>query len=50
MLRKKWQWYLLTMVRQTVKTTAIKQLVDACYTRYRQGCVTNVQQGDVPAR
>jgi len=50
MLRKKWQWYLLTMVRQTVKTTAVKQLVDACYTRYRHGFVTNVQKGDVPSR
>jgi hypothetical protein len=24
--------------------------VDACYTRYREGFVTNVQKGDVPAR
>jgi len=50
MLRKKWQWHLLTMVRQTVKTKESKQLVDACYTRYREGFVTNVQKGDVPAR
>ena len=50
MLRKKWQWHLLTMLRQTVKTKDIKRLVDACYTRYREGCVTNVQQGDVPSR
>jgi hypothetical protein len=50
MLRKKWQWYLLTMLRQTVKTQEMKRLVDACYTRYREGFVTNVQKGDVPAR
>jgi Putative transposase/Transposase zinc-binding domain len=50
MLRKKWQWYLLTMLRQTVKTQEIKRLVDACYARYRAGFVTNVQKGDVPAR
>ena len=50
LLRKKWQWYLLTMLRQTVKTQEIKRLVDACYTRYREGFVTNVQKGDVPAR
>src|SRR6266568_9030452 len=31
MLRKKWQWHLLTMLRQTVKTKDIKRLVDACY-------------------
>jgi Putative transposase/Transposase zinc-binding domain len=50
MLRKKWQWYLLTMLRQTVKTQEIKRLVDVCYTRYREGFVTNVQKGDVPSR
>jgi hypothetical protein len=50
MLRKKWQWHLLTRLRQTLKTKEIKQLVDACYTRYREGFVTNVQKGDVPSR
>jgi len=50
LLRKKWQWHLLTMLRQTVKTKEITRLVDACYTRYREGFVTNVQKGDVPAR
>jgi hypothetical protein len=50
MLRKKWQWHLLTMLRQTVKTKEIHRLVDACYTRYREGFVTNVQKGDVPSR
>jgi len=50
MLRKKWQWYLLTMLRQTVKTQEMKRLVDACYTRYREGFVTNVQKGNVPAQ
>jgi Putative transposase/Transposase zinc-binding domain len=50
LLRKKWQWHLLTMLRQTVKSKEIHRLVDACYTRYREGFVTNVQKGDVPAR
>jgi len=50
MLRKKWQWHLLTMLRQTVKTREIQRLVAACYTRYREGFVTNVQKGDVPSR
>jgi hypothetical protein len=49
-LRKKWQWHLLTMLRQTVKTKEINRLIDACYTRYREGFVTNVQKGEVPAR
>jgi hypothetical protein len=50
MLRKKWQWHLLTMLRQTLKTKESKRLVDACDTRYRAGFVTNVQKGDVPSR
>jgi hypothetical protein len=50
MLRKKWQWHLLTMLRQTVKTQEIHRLVNTCYTKYRRGFVTNVQKGDVPAR
>jgi hypothetical protein len=49
-LRTKWQWYVLTMRRQTVKTQAIHRLVDACYTKYRNGFVTNVPKGDVPSR
>src|SRR5215510_14767090 len=50
MLRKKWQWHLLTMLRQKVKTPEIRRLIDTCYTRYREGFVTNVQKGDVPTR
>jgi putative transposase/transposase-like zinc-binding protein len=50
LLRRKWQWHLLTRLRQPVKTHEMAQLVDACYTRYREGCVTNVQKGDVPTR
>jgi Putative transposase len=38
------------MLRQTVKTQEIKRLVDVCYTRYREGFVTNGQKGDVPSR
>ena len=49
LLRKKWQWHLLTMLRQTVKTKEIPRLVDTCYRRYREGFVTNVQKGDVPS-
>jgi hypothetical protein len=48
LLRRKWQWHLLTMLRQTLATDAVKQLVDACVTRYPNGLVTNVQQGLSP--
>ena len=50
MLRKKWQWYVLTMLRHTLKTREITRLVDLCYTRYQNGSVTHVQKGDVPSR
>src|SRR5215216_4918800 len=38
------------MLRQTLKIKGINRLVDACYTRYREGFVTNVQKGDVLSR
>jgi hypothetical protein len=50
MLRKKWQWYVLTMLRHTVKTKEMDRLVDLGYTRYQNGFVTNVHKGDVPSR
>jgi hypothetical protein len=50
LLRRKWQWHLLTMLRQTLKTAAINQLVDACFSKYPDGLVTNVQKGQVPSQ
>src|SRR5262245_42146336 len=49
-LRRKWQWHLLTMLHQTLKTEAIEQLVDVCFRKYPDGLVTNVQKGQVPAQ
>ena len=50
LLRRKWQWHLLTMLRQALKTDAVNRLVDACFTRYPDGLVTHVQKGHVPAQ
>jgi hypothetical protein len=50
LLRRKWQWHLLTMLRQTLKTDAVHRLVDACFGQYPEGLVTNVQKGAVPAQ
>jgi hypothetical protein len=50
LLRRKWQWHLLTMLRRTLQTKAIEQLVDACFRQYPNGLVTNVQKGQVPAQ
>jgi Putative transposase len=49
LLRRKWQWHLLCMVRRTRKSDAINRLVDRCFTPYPNGLVTNVQKGQVPA-
>src|SRR6266704_356310 len=50
LLRRKWQWHLLRMVRQTLKTEAVHQLVDTCFRKYPNGLVTNVQKGQVPSQ
>lgn len=50
LLRKQWPWSLRTMRRQTVKTQEMTRRVAGCDTRYRAECVSNMHQGDVPAR
>ena len=50
LLRRKWQWHLLTMLRRTLETDAIHQLVDTCFRKYPDGLVTNVQKGAVPSQ
>jgi predicted SnoaL-like aldol condensation-catalyzing enzyme len=50
LLRRTWQWHLLTMLRQLLQTEAIKQLVDAWFRKYPNGLVTNVQKGTVPSQ
>jgi hypothetical protein len=50
LLRRKWQWHLLTMLRQTLQTATVNQLVDTCFRKYSDGLVANVQKGAVPAQ
>ena len=50
LLRRTWQWHLLTTLRQTLQTDAMKQLVDTCCRKYPDGLVTNVQKGALPAQ
>jgi Putative transposase len=45
-----WQWHLLTMLRQTLKTEAVAELVDTCFRTSPNGLVTNVQKGALPAQ
>lgn len=50
MLHKKWQWYVLEMLREEMDTEEIEQLVDTCYRSYPKGFVADVQKGKVPGR
>src|SRR3989442_5769676 len=50
MLRKKWQWHLLTMLRQTVKTPEMRRVVGNGDKRHRAGVVWEVPKGGSPAR
>jgi hypothetical protein len=49
LLRRQWQWHLLTMLRQTLQTEASNELVDACFRKSPNGLVTNVHKGQVPS-
>lgn len=49
-LHKKWQWYLLEMLKKESSGVSTLALVDACYRDYPKGFVANVQKGDVPGR
>jgi len=48
--RRKWQWHLLSTLRKTLATDAIKQLVDRCFRTYPNGLVTHVHKGQVPSQ
>jgi Putative transposase len=50
LLRRKWQWHLLTMLRQTLQPDTIHQWVDGCFRKYPGGLVPNVPKGQVPSQ
>jgi hypothetical protein len=50
LLRRKWQWHLMTTLRQTLATDTMNDLVDICFRKYPEGLVTNVQKGRVPSQ
>ena len=49
LLRRTWQWHLLSMVRKTLKSEAINRLVEGCFTHYPNGLVPKVHKGKVPS-
>ncbi|HSX76951.1 MAG TPA: transposase [Candidatus Saccharimonadia bacterium] len=50
LLRRKWPWHLLTLLRQTRKTAAVKRWGEACFRQYPDGLVTKVQKGALPSQ
>jgi hypothetical protein len=50
LVRRKWQWHLLRMVRKTLETDAVKELGEGCFRTDPNGLVPNVQQGAVPSQ
>ncbi len=49
-LRHKWQYHLLNMMKQEVPTPEMKGLVDYLWKRYPNGFVANIKKGEVPKR
>ena len=45
MLHKKWQWYLLEMIRERIDTEEIEQLVDRCYRSYPERVCSKCTKG-----
>jgi hypothetical protein len=50
LLRRKWQWHLMSMFRRTLASETIEPLVDMCFKRYPNGLVSRVQKGQVPSQ
>jgi Transposase zinc-binding domain/Putative transposase len=50
LLRRQWQWHLLTTWRKTLETDAMKRLVDVCFRQDPNGLVTTVHKGQVPSQ
>jgi hypothetical protein len=50
LLRHKWQWHLMTMLRRTLPSETIEPLVDLCFKKYPKGLVSRVQKGKVPSQ
>jgi Putative transposase len=50
LLRHKWQWHLMKMLRRTLPSEMIEPLVQLCYKKYPKGLVCRVQKGKVPSQ
>jgi hypothetical protein len=49
-LHKKWQYYLFTMMKDTIKTKEMDSLIKFLWKKYPKGLVAEIKKGDVPER
>jgi len=48
LLHTKWQYHLLRMLRDNVKSKEIKEKIDRCWRDYPDGLVAYIEKGDIP--
>jgi hypothetical protein len=48
LLHTKWQYHLLKMLRENVKTDEMEEEIDKCWKEYPKGFVAYIEKGDVP--
>lgn len=48
MIHRKWQYYLLSMLRENIHDPGINKDIDYAWNQYKKGFVAYVQNGDVP--
>jgi hypothetical protein len=49
MIHRKWQYHLLSMLRENINDPGINKDIDHAWKQYQKGFVAHVQEGDVPA-
>ena len=47
-MHRKWQYHLLRMLREEVKTSSMAEAVDRCWEKYPKGFVAYIEKGEVP--
>lgn len=48
MIHRKWQYYLLTMLRENISHPDIEEVIDFAWKKYTKGFVAFVEKGEVP--
>ena len=50
LLHKKWQYFLLKMIRENAKENGVEELINELYKNYPKGFVANVSKGEAPKK